>query len=353
MFKFKYVKTGMAIFSAVCLMTSAACSAETISDSAGEAVIESTVSADLAAASEETDSPDLAAASEETESEDRTAASEETDSADLAAVSEEKVSEDPTADSEAASVRTVRKGDDIPRTGIISAMDNEISLLLKNADIDYVSEIGGEKFYAGSLCGKDVVIVKSGIGKVLAAAGASALLNNFNITSVLFTGIAGGVGDETKVLDVVVADKLVQHDYGQINAFGFKWTGGDTGDSFYECSEELVEKARAAAEEVVGKDHVFIGTIATGDQFVASAKYVKTLRDRFNAIACEMEGAAVAITCNQYDVPFVVIRSMSDKADGLAHVTYFNMGDRAADNSGRIVMQILDDLDGSTLTAES
>ena len=96
--------------------------------------------------------------------------------------------------------------------------------------------------------------------------------------------------------------------------------------------------------EVLGEEHVFKGTIATGDQFIASASYVKILQEQFNAIACEMEGAAIAVVCTQYGVPFVVIRSMSDKADGNAHESYENMVTVAADNSSRIVMKMLDSL---------
>ena len=105
---------------------------------------------------------------------------------------------------------------------------------------------------------------------------------------------------------------------------------------------ELVELAYEAAVKVLGEGHVFKGTIATGDQFVASEEYVQKLQHDFDAIACEMEGASIAAVCTQYSVPFVVIRAMSDKADGNAHETIDNMGDLAADNSSRIVMQMLD-----------
>ena len=232
--------------------------------------------------------------------------------------------------------------DPTPRIGIISAMSNEISLLLENAEISYVKTIGGEDFHAGTLQGQDVVILKAGIGKVLAASGMSAMLNNFNITKVLFTGVAGGVGDETQVLDIVVATDLVQHDYGQMTNDGFVWTKGYIDDGRYACSEDLVDRAYEAASEVVGADHVFKGTIATGDQFIASESYVKRLQEEFNALACEMEGAAVALVCRQYEVPFVVIRSMSDKADGIARDTYLNFSDEAADRSGSIIMKMLD-----------
>ena len=233
------------------------------------------------------------------------------------------------------------------RVGIIAALDKEIDLLLKNAQIEEVRTIGNVDFNVGKLCGQDVVIVKSGVGKILASSGATALLNNFDISEVLFTGIAGGVGDETQVLDITVATELVQHDYGQINNDGFQWNEGHVGDGHYRCSKELVDAAYNAACSVVGDDHVFKGTIATGDQFVASEEYVKKLQNDFNAVACEMEGAAIALVCMQYDVPFVIIRSMSDKADGKARETYKNMGEKAADNSGRIIMKMLENKAGN------
>ena len=153
------------------------------------------------------------------------------------------------------------------------------------------------------------------------------------------------MSDETDVLDVVVADQLLLHDFGTITNDGFEWYGGYSGfddyPRYFTCDEALVSLAYDCAVDVVGEDHVFVGTIATGDQFVSSEKYVKKLQDEFQALACEMEGAAIAIVCAQYDVPYVVIRTMSDKADGLAHETIDNMLDIAANNSGRIVMEML------------
>jgi adenosylhomocysteine nucleosidase len=230
--------------------------------------------------------------------------------------------------------------------GIISAMQNEIELLLSEAEIDHIDTVGGVDFNVGTLCGKPVVIAQAGIGKILAAAGTAAMLNRYPIYSVLFTGIAGGVGDETKVLDVVVATKLVQHDYGQFTNDGFEWHEGYDGEEgYYPCDEGLVKLAYNAAVDVVGGDHVFQGIIASGDQFIASDEYVKQLQENHSALACEMEGASIAIVCERYDVPFVVIRTMSDKADGLAHETYDNMADIAADNSCKIVLKMLEGID--------
>lgn len=234
-------------------------------------------------------------------------------------------------------------------TGIISAMQNEIDLLLSEAQIERTDTVGGVDYHVGTLCGKPVVIAGAGIGKILSAAGITAMLNRYDISDVLFTGIAGGVGDETSVLDVVIATELVQHDFGYRNNDGFAWSGGFNGETGrYACDKELVELAYRAAVDVVGEAHVFRGTIASGDQFVASEEYVDYLQSDFNAIACEMEGASIALVCQQYDTPFVVIRTMSDKADGLAHETYENMGDIAADNSCRIVMEMLESLESDS-----
>ena len=229
--------------------------------------------------------------------------------------------------------------------GIISAMDTELKLLLENAQIDHVDHIGNRDYYVGELCGVPVVLQRLGIGKVRAASGTATLLDRYDVSEVIFTGVAGGVSDETEVMDIVVATDLLQHDYGVMTDDGFIWTGAQLGtDSVYPCDEELVEMARESAVEVLGEDHVFTGTVVSGDQFVSSAAYVKKLQEDFDAMACEMEGAAVAIVCSEYGVPFVVIRSMSDKADGKAVKTYENFMDIAADHSSKIVMDMLQDI---------
>ena len=230
-------------------------------------------------------------------------------------------------------------------TGIIAALPNEIELLLNEAQIDHVDQIGGMDYHVGTLCGQPVVIVQAGMGKVFASLGTTALIDNYQVSKVIFTGIAGGIGDETEVLDVVVADQLLQHDIGTTTNDGFEWCAGYSGfgeyPKYYYCDEALVSLAYNCAVDVEGEEHVSVGTIVTGDQFVSSEELVEKLQEEYNALACEMEGAAVALVCMQYGVPFVVIRTMSDKADGLAHKTIENMTEIAADNSSRIVMEML------------
>lgn len=230
--------------------------------------------------------------------------------------------------------------------GIITAMSNELKMLLEKTEISETKTIGGVDFSIGTLEGQDVVLVQGGIGKTMAAAGTTVLINEFNVKSIIFTGIAGGVGDEVKVLDQVIATDLVFHDYGSQTNDGFVWNGdsGFNEDGSIPVDEELSQKAYEAAVSVLGEEHVFQGRIATGDQFVASSEYVTYLQDEFNAIACEMEGAAVARIAAQYEVPCCVIRAMSDKADGAAHDTYENFGDTAANNSAQIVITLLQNL---------
>ena len=234
--------------------------------------------------------------------------------------------------------------------GIISAMDNEMNTLLSEAKIERVDKIGGEYYHVGTLHGKSVVITKAGIGKVRASSGVTTLLNIYNISNIIFTGIAGGVADETEVLDEVIATNVVEHDYGIITNEGFSWLSGDPGMGgeeglYYECDKRLVEIAyNAAVETLGGKFNVFKGTIATGDQFIASEECVERLQNDYNAYACEMEGAAVAAICINYQTPFVIIRALSDKADGNAHESYKDFAYIAADNSSKIVLKMLENL---------
>ena len=232
--------------------------------------------------------------------------------------------------------------------GIISAMDNEISLLLKQAKIKEEKIIAGVTYHIGSLNNKPVIISRSGIGKIRASSGITTLLNTFDISKVIFTGVAGGIRDDENVLDEVIATSVVEHDYGFITDDGFEWGGGDPGKKepgeYYYCDTSLINLAYECAIATMGKEHVFKGVVATGDQFISSTNYVKWLQDEFNAYACEMEGASVAKVCTAYQKPLVILRTLSDKADGNAHDSYVNFGDLAAEQSNKIVLKMLESL---------
>ena len=224
--------------------------------------------------------------------------------------------------------------------GIISAMDVELAALVDAAQVEREDTIAGNTFYVGTLSGVDVVLVKAGIGKVLAASCAETLIDTYQVGGIVFTGIAGG-----DVMDMVIGTALVQHDYGTETNDGFVWNGEAAADQetgLIPVDETLSQLAYDAARGVLGAEKVHWGVIATGDQFVASESYVKELQDKFDALACEMEGGSVARVADQFGVPCAVIRCMSDKADGLAHDTYAFNYTEASNTSASVVVKMLE-----------
>ena len=211
--------------------------------------------------------------------------------------------------------------------GIVSAMDNEISLLLEKAQIDEERTIGGIEFHIGSLNNKPVVISRSGIGKIRASSGITAMVNNYNISKIIFTGIAGGIKDEQNVLDEVIGTCVIEHDYGFITDEGFEWGGGDPGKKepgeYYYCDPSLVDLAYESALATMSDRNIYKGLIATGDQFISSTNYVNWLEEEFDAYACEMEGASAAKVCTAYTKDFWIGTSKAiDRLFDIANYYY-------------------------------
>jgi len=225
--------------------------------------------------------------------------------------------------------------------GIMGAMESEIATLKGKIQGKKERTIAGITYYTGKLEGKDIVLLKSGIGKVNSAVAADILIREFDVKEIIFTGVAGAINDKLDIMDVVISTDLAQHDY-DTTVFGSK-LGAVPGskDGKFFADKKLVEKAYNSAVKVLGKDKVYKGTIVTGDQFIADKKKVKSLETNFGAWAVEMEGAAVAHVATLHNIPFVVIRSMSDKADGSAHMAYEEFEVKAAEKSVLIVKEIL------------
>lgn len=225
--------------------------------------------------------------------------------------------------------------------GIIGAMDKEVEGLKNEMKVREITRIAGIDFYEGTLQGKEIVLLKSGVGKVNSAMATDILIREFGAIQIIFTGVAGAVNDKLNVGDVVISTELVEHDF-DTTAFGEKLgnvPGSDNG-KFY-ADKKLIDLAEVSAQKVLGKNHVFKGVIATGDQFIADKGKVKFLEKEFGAWAVEMEGASVAHVATLHASEFVVIRAISDKADGSAHVTYDEFSTKAAENSIKIVNEML------------
>lgn len=227
------------------------------------------------------------------------------------------------------------------KIGIIGAMDEEVDILKEIMDIQETVQKGGLKFYIGRLENKDVVLVRCGIGKVNAALCTQILLSEFNVNSVVNTGVAGALHSDLGVYDIVISSDAMYHDF-DTTVFGNKIGEIPRMDtSIFKADEKLINAAYESTKEEVRSHKVVKGRVVTGDIFISSKELKDKLVNELGAYCGEMEGAAIAHVCHVNEVPFVVIRAMSDKADGSADVTYEEFVQEAAHNSKDIVLSML------------
>ena len=228
------------------------------------------------------------------------------------------------------------------RIGIIGAMSEEVQGIKKLMTDIEEEKIGTLTFYTGVMHDKDIVLLETGIGKVNAAIGATLMIEAFDVEEIIFTGVAGGVNEELDLGDVVISRDLIQHDF-DTSAFGDKLGMIPRMDNpIFKADDELIELAVNAGKKIKGK--VIVGRVLSGDQFIASPEKIAFLKKEFNGDCTEMEGAAVGHVCQVLDIPFVVIRTMSDKANSDAHTDYATFMRIAADNSVTLVNEMLSNM---------
>lgn len=227
------------------------------------------------------------------------------------------------------------------KLAIMGAMEEEIEPLLAHFKNVNVVEFANNKYYEVNYNGLDIVIAYSKIGKVFASLTATTMIEKFGCDTLLFSGVAGAINPELKIGDLIIADKLCQHDL-DITAFGHPNGFVPGGSVFVETSSELREVAKVVASENDLK--VIEGTIATGDQFVHSLERKEFIESAFNADALEMEGASVAVICDALNVPFFVLRAISDSADGGADIDFDEFLKSSAVNSANYLIKIVDKL---------
>ena len=229
--------------------------------------------------------------------------------------------------------------------GIIGAMDIEVESL-KSEIVDLKTEkIGDMEFYCGKIGNSDVIVVKSGIGKVNAARCAQTLCDRYKVRALINTGIGGGIGDGLAVGDLVIAKSLVQHDF-DVSGFGYPkgymFSGDKDKATHYYADAALIDRLYKAAQKHISDSAVKKGIIATGDIFVSDAEKKREIKDNFNALVCEMEGGAIAQTAVANGVPFAVIRALSDLADGSAPESYDEFEKETAYLSAKIIKSFLE-----------
>ena len=225
------------------------------------------------------------------------------------------------------------------RLGIIGAMPEEVATLRPHLEGPREITAGTFDVTEGTLQGHPVRLAVCGVGKVNAAALAQQLLG-MGTHTLIFTGVAGAVDPTLNVGDVVVSKDALQHD---VNVEPLGYAAGEVpGEPLrFDADGALVEAAQAAAFDAVGAERVRVGTVASGDVFVADAGHVERLRESFGAACAEMEGAAVAQVAHRWQTPWVVVRSISDTADHQASVDFRAFTVKAAQTAEAVVLGIL------------
>ncbi len=225
------------------------------------------------------------------------------------------------------------------KLAIMGAMPEEVEPLLKFFRDYKTIEYANNKYYKLNYKNSEIVIAYSKIGKVNSTITATTMIEKFGCEKLLFSGVAGAVSPALKVGDLVVATKLAQHDL-DISAFGHPYGYVPEGAVYEEADTKLIEIAREVASEksIDLKD----GVIVTGDQFVCDVERKEWIAKTFNAVALEMEGASVAVTCNVLNVPFFILRAISDAADMDASFSFDEFLETSAKISADFVIKMID-----------
>ena len=227
------------------------------------------------------------------------------------------------------------------KIGIIGAMDEEVESLKKEVANIKVTSIAGMEFYEGTLDGTEVVIVKCGMGKVNAGSCAQLVINTFGAKKVINTGVAGSLDAKIDIGDIVVSTDAVQYDF-DLSPIGYEKGQLDGMESSsLQADEGMRKNAVNAVKECAPEISVFEGRVCTGDQFVASDDQKKAITTEFGGLCCEMEGGAIAQICRQNNIPFVIVRAISDKADGSAEMSYTEFEHKAAKHCASIVRYMI------------
>ncbi|WP_428737270.1 5'-methylthioadenosine/adenosylhomocysteine nucleosidase [Sulfurimonas sp.] len=225
------------------------------------------------------------------------------------------------------------------KIAVMGAMPEEIAPILEKLETYLTIEYAGNKYYEGSYNGIDVVVAYSKIGKVFSTLTATTLIEHFGCEKLLFSGVAGAINSELKVGDLIVATKLSQHDL-DITAFGHPYGYVPEGAVYVEANRELIDISKDVAQSLGKK--VREGIIATGDQFVANEERKNWIGDTFGADALEMEGGSVAVVCDALNVPFFILRAISDAADMDASFSFDEFLETSAVESAEFVMKMLE-----------
>ena len=224
--------------------------------------------------------------------------------------------------------------------GIIGAMDGEVAAIISRLEGAEVAEISGIKFYTGDLYGKRVTVAKCGIGKVFAAICTEAMILNFSPKLIVNTGVGGALDKSLRPLDIVFATSLVQHDMDTSALGDPRGMVSGINRVYFDTDTHAIEVLSECAS-VLGVNFI-TGTVASGDKFIAEAADKARISSEFGAVACEMEGAAVAHVAFVNGTPCAVVRAISDSADGDAGMDYMTFLPKATEISTSLTLGLVE-----------
>lgn len=225
--------------------------------------------------------------------------------------------------------------------GIIGAMEEEVTALKESMTVQKQVKKAAMEFLQGTLGGKPVVVVRSGIGKVNAAICTQILVDEFGVDAIVNTGIAGSLKNEINIGDIVLSTDALQHD---MDATGFGYDYGvipRMETSIFEADKKLVDLAKECCERVNPDISVFTGRVVSGDQFISDKAKKDWISGQFQGYCTEMEGAAIAQTAYLNQVPFLIVRAISDKADNSAEMDYAEFEKKAIEHSVNLMTEMV------------
>ena len=230
------------------------------------------------------------------------------------------------------------------KIGIIGAMDVEIAALKERMTVTRTVEKASMLFTEGTIEGVDVVLVKSGVGQVNAGVCVQILADAFGVTHVINTGAAGSLDARLDIGDILISSDAV---YWDVDVTIFGYAPGEVpqmGVKSFPADAAMAEKVKEICERVNPDIHTHIGRVASGDSFVADDDRKAFIRDTFGASCCEMEGTAIAQACYLNALPFLIIRAISDKADGSEYIDYLLFEAKAGEAAARLLLAALPEL---------
>lgn len=227
------------------------------------------------------------------------------------------------------------------KLGIIGAMEEEVEIIRTKMEIKETRIIGALTFYDGLLYNKNIVLVMSGIGKVNAAACTQMLISEFKVDGIINTGVAGSINNELNIGDIVISKDVIQYDM-DTTVFGDPLGQIPRMNKIeFEADYYMTDVFKRISESHVSNQKIRLGRILTGDAFVSNQERKVFLRNHFAGDCVEMESAAIGHVAYLNKVPFVIIRAISDKADGTADMNFSEFVHLAAKNSSTIVEEAI------------